>query len=312
MALQFNKVGSEPGISVNETHEAFFELKAALKAQGWTVARSSDGTTYNAAGDQITTAAHLANTRAWFEIANPAGTVHLTFQRVNVNYQFRIKVSPSAFSSGSPAATVTGSSTSETVIQGGGTDASPTGGTLGATTSTARVYQIAVDDAAPWGFYMCGYRSAGATEDLTMFVDPLLSGSYDATDAFPFAVCVVSNPTITTLTTSTPTYLHTRYGSTWQTIGAMSTDGWGSSSAVFPGGVGTDPISGSDLVLPFVYGRATGLSGPNGWKGLSTLFELSGAMRSNADTATVTTTRDHIYLLGGALRAAWNGQIPAV
>lgn len=312
MTIQINKAGSEAGIAVNETHEAIFELKERLKAQGWTVARSSDGTTYNAAGDEIAAASDLANTRAWFEIANPAGTVHFTFQRVNVNYQFRVKVSTTAFSGGSPAATVTGSSADEQVIHGSGTDASPTGSTLGSSSVVARYCQIGVDDAAPYGFFMCVYRSSGTVEDFSIWADPLLSGSYDAGDGFPYVINFIHNPTILSLTTSTPSYMWSRYGSTWANVNGCSIDGWGSGSLIFPGSSGTDPISGNDIVVPWIYGRHTSLSTPNGWKGISSLFELSGLTRNNGDTATKDSARDKIYLLGGALRAAWNGEIPSV
>src|SRR5438045_1573507 len=56
--------------------EMWFNIKARLKSVGWTVPRSSDGSTYNSSGDQITTASSggggMANVGAWFVLQMPA------------------------------------------------------------------------------------------------------------------------------------------------------------------------------------------------------------------------------------------------
>jgi hypothetical protein len=83
--------------------EAVYNLKTLLKLVGWTVKKSSDGTTYNSTGDQISSGASGANgmnnARAWFVIQEP-GTVPRQFclQRqntvgVNTSYQWRVKYS---------------------------------------------------------------------------------------------------------------------------------------------------------------------------------------------------------------------------
>ena len=55
---------------------AIYNLKTTFKAAGWTVPRSSDGTTYNNSGDQISAgtsgAGGMDNARAWFVIQEPA------------------------------------------------------------------------------------------------------------------------------------------------------------------------------------------------------------------------------------------------
>jgi len=112
--------------------ECIFILKELLKTAGYTVPASSDGTTYNAAGDQITVAGSGAggmdNNRAWFRIQDPAGEREWTFQRATtLHYQWRVKYSAlDGFTGGSPGITETPSATDEAILFGGGTDASPT------------------------------------------------------------------------------------------------------------------------------------------------------------------------------------------
>lgn len=107
--------------------ECMYQLKELLKTAGWTVQSSSDGTTYNASGDQITSggsgAGGMANTNAWFRIRSPAGASNpeFTVQRGTGNTAWRVKFSQSnAFTGGSPGATQTPSATNERVDFGGG------------------------------------------------------------------------------------------------------------------------------------------------------------------------------------------------
>ncbi len=71
MAFIFSKTYPSTGSA------AIFAFKELLVDAGWTVLPSSDGTTYNASGDQITTgssgAGGMANNSAWFRIESPAG-----------------------------------------------------------------------------------------------------------------------------------------------------------------------------------------------------------------------------------------------
>jgi len=136
---------------------AIFRLKAVLKAAGWTVTQSSDGTTYNASGDQISIegagAGGMENTNAWFEIQDPAGGRELSIQRGTTNVAWRIKYSAlDTFSAGSPGATQVGATAGgpgddEQILHGAGTDASPTFSTLFASASTFYWHVIAQDAA---------------------------------------------------------------------------------------------------------------------------------------------------------------------
>ena len=105
---------------------AMYELKELLKLAGWTVLSSSDGTTYNSGGDQITSGASgangMANNNAWFRIRSPAGAgaVSFTFQRGTTNLAWRIVRSRTAgFTTGSPSATVVPSASDGGTMLGG-------------------------------------------------------------------------------------------------------------------------------------------------------------------------------------------------
>lgn len=78
---------------------AAFFLKRLLKVQGWTVPVSSDGTTYNASGDQITSPLSgsngMDNASAWFVIVHPDTKHSFCLQRnsatgVNTSYMWKV------------------------------------------------------------------------------------------------------------------------------------------------------------------------------------------------------------------------------
>jgi hypothetical protein len=192
MAYSYNN-----NLSPTGPDDAIFQLKAVLKTALWTVPASSDGTTYNAAGDQITTAASgaggMANTSAWFRIRSPAGAggKEFTFQRGTTNNSWRVKYSvTSGFTGGTPGITQTASATDEAIVMGGGTDASPTYNTnLFGITSGFR-WHCAADGASPYPFFACGYANGGGAPGATnmpalIVHDPMTSGTAEANDADP-------------------------------------------------------------------------------------------------------------------------------
>jgi hypothetical protein len=169
---------------------ATYYIKEALKQAGWVVKSSSDGTTYNASADQITTgnsgANGMANASAWFRIQSPAGAGgrEFTFQR-STNLNWRVKFSHAdGFTGGAPAATVTPSATDEQIILGGGTDAAPTYAGFYYTDATYFIH-IGTDNAAPYGFY-CAMLRHNVT-DLYMFAHIPLEG-YSSADVAPYII----------------------------------------------------------------------------------------------------------------------------
>lgn len=74
--------------------QAIFNLKELLKSAGYQVLSSSDGTTYNSTGDQISSGSSgangMANNRAWFRIRSVDGINEWVFQRDSSNTSWRI------------------------------------------------------------------------------------------------------------------------------------------------------------------------------------------------------------------------------
>jgi hypothetical protein len=169
--------------------EAIFKLKTVLKSAGWTVPESSDGTTYNASGDQISHASSgaggMENNYAWFVIRDPGSSHEWCFQRGTTNLVWRVKMSSlDKFSGGSPDNNTVSSATDEQIMFGGGTDASPTFSTLFFTDNAYRFHVIAQDTAvgteAPiYGF--CAFSTKVGTGIPTTFIfqEPM------ALDTFP-------------------------------------------------------------------------------------------------------------------------------
>lgn len=98
--------------------EAMFDLKELLKSVGWTVQSSSDGTTYNASGDQITHfgsgAGGYGNVSAWFRIQDPGALREYVFQRGSDGRYLKWMYSAAAkFTGGSPNATTPPTATDE-------------------------------------------------------------------------------------------------------------------------------------------------------------------------------------------------------
>jgi len=144
--------------TINLTHssgaETMFILKRLLKNEGWTVLSSSDGTTYNASGDQISSsgsgAGGMDNTSAWFRIEDPASLREYVFQRGTQHYSWRGLYSASdGFTGGTPNATIAPTATDQQGI----IKAATTYQTMFPTSGSWRAH-IAAQDAAHNGVYV--------------------------------------------------------------------------------------------------------------------------------------------------------------
>lgn len=314
---------------------AVYNLKTALKAQGWTVPRSSDGTTYLSSGDQITSGSSgangLANSSAWFVIQMPTANGvnrQFCFQRsTSQNTQWRVKYSYSAgFTGGSPSATVTPTATDQVVIQGAGTDGSPSYSTIYPSDGTYR-QNIAVDSATPYGFWEVVFPTGGGVPNHNTIWDPMLSGSAPSSDTDPYVFICGGGNSVTQMSGTTannmsiyqslnqPTpfaYLGTP-GTTSNYVGvaAQQYAGITAGSATYAHtATGTQPFSSKDDIWPVIYLRNNSQTSPIGYKGVSSLLSWISTNRSTGDTLTVVTTSD--YIVFGAFVAAWNGTTPSV
>jgi hypothetical protein len=185
--------------SVNNTPAtcavAVFTLKTLLKVAGWTVTKSSDGTTYNSGGDQISSGSSGANgmdnAKAWFVIKMPGVNRSFCLQRTssvgaNTSYNWRIKYSASSgFSGGSPGILQTPSAADEKIMLGGGTDAAPSwGGFFAQTTDGAFRYNAFADDTAPYGFLAWNWTNTTGANGHAFGLEPVADA--DASDTDPY------------------------------------------------------------------------------------------------------------------------------
>lgn len=295
---------------------AEFELKRILKLAGHTVPRSSDGTTYNSSGDQISAgtagANGWANTQAWFCVRDGKGR-EWCIQRGSSTSTLRVKTSPAVgFTTGSPDATHVPSASDEIVRLGGGTDASPTFATVRPSTAGAMRYQILADGGTDQGWVIVGYGT-GARPTYLLGIDPMAAGSYSASDTYPYVTLCNGNTSASMLDKATlsdaysvllTAYLKNgaSYTSQQVTMESYYTNGL----RVVPDGLSVNPVDGNDPTRPIVYSRAAASSAPNGEKGQSSLFKWGGVARAHCDLFTIVSTKDFARM-GDLLVGNWDG-----
>lgn len=247
------------------------------------VRASSDGTTYLATGNQITTdsgAGSLANTNAWAVWrmpgtgANGVGYHEYSYQRCAAA-QWRVKECPVGFAAGSPGATRTPApttSTDEVILHGGGTDASPTGTQL--FPADAAWSQVILCDSTTKYFAMLAYLNSTTTLNAVLGCFPMKTTTYDAGELAPWVSLMSYNTAIAQLATMRNTADYSvssgRFHA-WKLFG-----GGGSQSSLFTGscswaalGLPGQSASGS-REIPMEFGIDITGSGPvyQGTKGV--------------------------------------------
>lgn len=288
--------------------QCMYQLLALLVAAGWTVPRSSDGTTYNPSGNQITSgntgAGGLANTNAWFCIKMPtAGSTprEWCFQRTTGNTLWRIKYSTASggFNAGSPSATRVPAASAEAIMWGSGTDVSPTGIAF-FSTDNSYWFQGGADNAAPYGCWFASYSNSGRAMQSALMVDPV-TGITGDTDPYVYYVLGntttfgVSNQNGATSTdmnnSSTPPFKAWFFlGLTGESFASLNAWTYGvvagttNYTVAMPGGLNLDGWTSLDDNAPVPYGRPLTLGAPVGFKGISTLMQYVGPGRNTADT----------------------------
>lgn len=319
MAFVWNKTTPATGAV------AMYELKELLKSAGWSVLSSSDGTTYNAAGDQISSGASgangMANNSAWFRIRSPAGagSVSFTFQRGTTNLAWRIKRSRAAgFTGGSPGATQTPSATDEGTMLGGGTDAAPTFNNLFTTDGTYR-WNGGADNASPYGWWCASFSTGGSAPVCTLIHDPLTGTEPTDADQAAFWMAISGQNALTVATITSEAQTATTRAIWSQPISAAPVGYAFWSGAVIynnanarlyaPGGLPTNPITTKDEVFPIIFVRSSLIANP-GYKGVSTMVRWTGTTRTTGDTLTVSSSRDRIIY--GDVSLPWDGSVPSI
>lgn len=311
---------------------SMFRLKTLLKLAGWTVMSSSDGLTYNASGDQITTSATgaggLRNAKAWFRIRQP-GTNAREFviqlpAAASANV-WRIKYSGgpgTGFVGGAPAILQVPSATDEIVTHGSGTDAAPVGASAMASTTNLRFNCVAGGAAEGYPFYFFAVAAAGTSCSYAGYFESMDPTSVQAGDVDPYVMywptassTLLSLSDLCSATVGTGTMGWIAKGlaaAGWKNIGASEYRGTGGTS--YPGAVGSNAYTTKDDLMPIPYIRSSGASGgtPYGWKGVGRMVKWLGNSRASFDTLSVATPKDYVALFGSTSVAAvvafpWNG-----
>lgn len=309
--------------------EVLYLLKELLKTAGWTVPRSSDGSTYNSSGDQITTAASgaggMANNSAWFVLQAPAAVAGSTrrflFQRGTNNRDWLCYYATTAFTGGTPSATERSTAADEEAVNGGGTPAAPTFDTILGVDGAYR-FHAGADNATPYSFYAVTPTIGTGVATWAFLFDALKTGTYPSADVDPYVMYSPVGGGAETLTGSSSLYTESATtgvkgwlakglgGADFVNIPVVVLYSVPGATMVVPDSLGSNPHTGLDDVVPVHYARRTGLAAPVGWKGASSLLRWTGVSRSPGDTLTVDATRDRVIF--GQVSLPWDGSVPTV
>lgn len=305
--------------SVNNTPAtgavAVFTLLTLLVSQGWTKTQDSDGTTYSAAGTQVTSGAAgangLGNNRAWFVLKQAGSSRAYCFQRNTAdNISWRVSYcADNAFTAGAPGATqipAPAAGSVEIILLGGGTPAAPTFTAMFNADGGYRWHCVAGASSEKYSWAAWAVTTASTTVASSLIFDGMRDGTFNASDTDPvvYDVSGSASPGFNQFTDAEGAL-------TW--LGALSAGANNRAIAArrygFGGGtsIGTNPFTGNDDLSPVPWVRTTA---PGAWKGFSTLLQWPTVARTNMDTYTDASTRDKVYVSGYAL--PWNGSVPTI
>lgn len=295
--------------------DSMFKLKQLLVSAGWVVKSSGDGISFSATGDVISGA--MTTTTAWFRIQQPlVNSVNREFvvqRNNNNNQQWIILYSYSAgFTGGAPSATVAPTATDQQTLQNGGS-------AFFATDNSYR-WNMAAQNAAPYGFWSGCFPSGGGTPtggafclfpmdiiSLTGDVDPFVLYTSSAAGAFSFSDFQNNIKTFLRKGLIYEIFTNTHACS----LSAISTTVFPSNSSST--GVGPNPHDGNDDILPIMFGQnAQGTTWPNSLKGLTSMVQWNGSNRTTGDTLSVASPGAKDRICYNETNLPWNGSTPTV
>lgn len=284
--MSFIDTSLNEGADTDGGSAVMFNLKAVLKAAGWTVLSSSDGTVFNASGDEITVqgsgAGGMANASAWYRITDPAGLRELLVQRGANNRSWEVWVSSlDKFIGGAPDATTLPTATDEQQVVG----------TAGAPDTTffdvdnTYGHHIRADNAAPYAWLAFDTDAVGYIGVAMMF-DPLEEAESSDPDqiVYYFQNDLATSPWTAAQITSTTLgplgwFRLNLAGEAFARMTALTIDG--PSGQMFPGSAGLTPIDSEHPTARILYGRETAQATQIGIKGYSTLARWKGSTSLN-------------------------------
>lgn len=288
--------------------EVMYDMKTRLVAAGWVVKSSSDGTTYNSTGDQISSpgsgANGMNNSNAWFRIQDPATLREFLFQRGTTSLSWKSYYSAlDKFTGGAPSATVLPTATDQQQIIG-------TGGAFNTawfpTDATYRAHHGA-EAAAISGVYafyvILTLNGTGVVQKGSLIIEAGAAGSFPSADADPLIIIPATGSTeflYTSLYNVSTSVVRGWYkmnlaGETWVMMPAKALVD--SSYTLWPGGSGTNPYDSDDNGFPVVYGRPSGFATQIGHKMVGHYYKWKSVnARNYPDTAGLATANAMVYI----------------
>jgi len=291
--------------------DATYRLKNVLSSSSWTVVSSSDGTTA-VEGDCWSSATPAANNYAWTLLRSADETRYFTFQRGTNNQYWRVKYLSGSYNADGTATTtptaVTGSGVlPEAVVQGGGTDASPSFGSQTYYSDGSYRLHIVADTVTQW-WWLGAFGIGSISSVYTHLGLDILNGA-NSNDPDPVVVFRNSDQWF---------YSEGYYGWSCQATWKNSAGNW--EWQVAPqlpynnphNSVGTNSITGKVDALPIIFYRYSAHGYPFGYKGTSTTMrwvpQTGGITRGTL--LNITGDKSHIVLGGGGTYrycVPWNG-----
>jgi hypothetical protein len=302
-----------------------FQLKQLMKTAGWLAKSSSDGTTFNSSGDQISTgvsgAGGFNNSGAWERLQDPAGIREVVLQRsTSGSLAWWIKYSALAKFTGGSASVAPTATDGQNVV---GTSAAGT--TLFTGVEGSLRCHCFADNAAPYTFGMVCYSNGGSTTRAFLVMDGLQTGSFNVLDQDPI-VFLWANSGVNIFASASNNYplilsnnaagaqgvwgwiKFNIAGATWQSLACLEVEDNG--LPVIPGGFPTSSYSGNDEIFPISVGRISSRVAPNGYKGVLKTLRWLGPQRAlSGDTLSVLSTRDYL-VVESAVAVPFNGTVP--
>lgn len=276
-------VSSYSGVSTinlggyNDGASSIFHLKELLKSVGWTVLSSSDGTTYQSSGDQISHigsgAGGWTNANAWFRIEDPNSNREYVFQKNSTARQIKWLYSASAgFSGGSPDAV-----TIPTAIDQQGLAKISTG--FQTMFNAGSYVHIVANSTAYNGVYAWWLASAtgrDTTPEETLMICEPMDADYSTADSDPCvhlgsddtpAYSVTSAIALAAATDSFRCWMD--YGGVGEEWGGITTVYYRSTANYAPTTVTANPHNGTLQLFRIPFFRHTSTGSTAGFKGMS-------------------------------------------
>lgn len=305
-------------VGANGGAEVLYATKELLKAAGYGVLSSGDGTTLFA-GDGITHAGAGAggmnNSRSWVRVQAPAAMAprrEWILLRGSSGDRFAwIQVSAEdGFVGGAPSGDTPPTATDAANIVG-----TTTAGGLVFSVASTFTYHIGADDAAPFSWYAIMMVNGTGVAAGSIIFEPMVTGSFPVGDDDP-AVYFAGTGAWSDV-------------SQWGSVGT-GPRGWyqkdlggesfvsmvgfaystGGAGQMVPNNTGTNPYDSDDNTFPVPYGRSAGMATQVGWKGFGASLRWLGTSRANMVTLSLLAVRDRVIV--GPLVLPWNGSVPVI